>query len=203
MEIHQKFQTAGLMKRLRFLEREVRRLQGEINSYYSNLPMQLMELTDILTESYSLHLHPTPVKITASSKNKSQHYMIKPDEIVCVKSDGRTKTIHTLTKLNEIGSDLEIRDMISLESSWNALLVQINPMNFHLCRIHRSIFVNVKYYDLIEGKLEINLPNIDKIKEIHEFDLGTDERELFMQIKENYQYVFKLQKKLIRDKMKF
>ena len=173
-----------------------------IIKYRDNWMLNLFNSLNAITDEYSCMLNPLPVEVKASYQNRSELFKIRLADIIGVFSEGRTKIILLKEKISNIGSDERTTNIIYIGKNFKSVINDLDKSNFQLCKVDKSTFINVKYYDLntdsIICKKELGILNVEYKK----LTLNSKYKADFIQKKQTFNRIYSLQKLFVDYKLK-
>jgi hypothetical protein len=139
----------SLKQKIRELEDKIRDLVEENSNLRIDWTLSLYIALDEILNNYVALLQPHEVLILASYQNKSEQYLIRCSDVLCLVSQGRYKKIILRNRISGIGSNERETDIVYTSETMDSLQIKLDGPRFHLARVNKSIFANVKYYDLV------------------------------------------------------
>lgn len=195
-------ENTKLKKEIRNLKQVIKKQNAVINDLRDNWIINLFNSLQAIIDEYSIFLNPPEILLKASYQNKSEAYKIKTENLICVFSIGRTKKLLFGTNICGIGNNERDTNLISIENPWDILLPNLDSKKFHLCKIDKSTYVNVKYYDLLQDELIVKAKIENTSAKYEKFTIKGKYKFNFIQMKEQYDKIFSLQKLLVDYKLK-
>ncbi len=191
-----------LKEKIKTLQQTIKEQNKIIAEYENNWTLQLFDALDAIINEYSLLLSPYEIKIKASHQNKSEEYVIKTSNIICVFSVGRVKNILLKESVIEKGHNERKTNLISTDSDWETIIQKLDPSKFYLCEANKSIWVNVKFYNFEMGKIitesERDVEGLNYLR----IEIKKKHKENFIVMKEFNKHIISLHKLHVDYKLK-
>ena len=145
------------MDEIKILRKQLLRAQKKIAYYQS--PNFLLQITELLTGTYSLLLNPPSFEIKSTLGQKACVFKVNVKDVVCVLSDERSKFIYLKTSQKSIDGILHETDKIVINETVEKTCKRLDSARVHLVKVSPRAAINVAYYDLDKDKLLLNLHN--------------------------------------------
>lgn len=139
------------IKRLKKLVRELK-----IENDCLKSPLHLFDLMEELIGHYSILLNPEPKELRTTKGQRATYFKFDINDIVCVKSDGKTKWIYFNKPQISIDGIRYKSDKLSFTGSLVDFCAMYDQTQIHLCIISKSCAVNPSYYYIDKNRLKLN-----------------------------------------------
>jgi hypothetical protein len=186
---------------IKLLRKKVRAQNQLIADYQSNRMIDLLNSLEAIINEYSIFLNPRPQKVNASYRNQSEVFEIKISDTVGIFADGRTKMIFLKEKTNSVGSNERTTNLILKDSGFEPLIKSIDSMKFHLCKVDKSNYVNVRYYNLRRDEIICNIEVPNEKFSYQKIEIKDKYKTDFIEMKSNFDKIYLLQKVLVDYKL--
>jgi hypothetical protein len=194
-------ENIALKARVIELEKLVKEKDALIKEYSENYFWNMFNSISAITGEFHSIINPVPAIISASYMNKPERYEVKVEDVVCVTSEGRTKTILLRKKIVGIGPNERETNKIQSNCKWENIISQLNRVNLNLFKVSKSIAVNVRYYESQKSNINTseNLPK--QYLKLETINLDEKTMSNFIAAKANFHRVFNLHKVMIDYKL--
>ena len=118
------------------LQTKISELQEENDHLKSSLYM--FEICEIIKGQYSIFLNPPEFQFTTTKSQKACSFKINVNDIVCIKSNGKTKWIYFREPQSSVDGIKHTSDKLSYTGSLEDFCTQYDRPKVHLCQISRS-----------------------------------------------------------------
>jgi hypothetical protein len=182
--------TKALKDEIKRLNKLIVEKDAIIEDLNENIHMHIFEGLLRISDEFSILLNPPPIEIKGTYKNKSEKYLLKVEDIVQITSNGKYKEIWLKSKIPGRGESERNTDKIIVNSKWEDLIKKIDNMGFHLVKVDKGTYVNVRYFSLNEHSIRIEENEKVSLKLLNiRYDLDKDRISVFMNMKDNFNRV--------------
>jgi hypothetical protein len=128
-------------------------------------------------------------------------FEVKIAEIVGVFSDGRTKMIFLTDKINCVGSNERNTNLILKDCDFESLLNTLDSTKFHLCKVDKSSYINVKFFNLKQNEVVCNFKMTNERFTYQKIEINQKYQAKFIEMKTQFEKIYSLQKVLVDYKL--
>lgn len=179
------------------LHQKVRRLNRIIWELDSSFEARFFGAIETVTKEYASLLKPYPVVIEEKIGEYKNEYEISTAQIVCIVADELTKHIVLIKPMAPRGNGRRKKQIVDYEGKWEELETKLPAAFALLCKVNKSTYVNVAFYDLDRDNLKCQLDLPGKGKPAKTIKLNRSYVKHFKEKKENFNQLRSMEKRLV------